>query len=95
MPTIIFSDQMNQPYGEWITECLQALSEKKVTSVGIVGICEDGDTVTGYWNTDCVGKSEMSQHIQADYIDQLVSANFSKYLAAHGIITDESEEPNL
>lgn len=92
MATIIFSDQMKQPYSEWATEALQAMAENKPISIGLVAMLEDGQTFTFYWNCNCEDKSRMSQHIQSDYIDQLVSANFSKYLAEHGIEVEESDE---
>lgn len=85
MGTFIFSDQMNQPYGEFITEVLQIMSENKIKCIGIVGILEDGKALGGYWNAECMDLGMMAQHIQADYIDHLTSANFSKYLEQNGI----------
>jgi hypothetical protein len=85
MATIIFSDQMNQPYSEWVTDGLQAIAERKPKSIGLVALCENGEVLTGYWETDTMQKTEMAQHVQADYIDQLVSVNFTKYMQENGI----------
>lgn len=93
MPTIIFSDQMQQPYSEWVTECLRVIGESSPTAIGIVALCPEGqDNVTGYWKSTCADVGQMAQEIQSDFIDRLVEANFSKYLAAHGIMVDEPEE---
>jgi hypothetical protein len=90
MPTIIFSDQMKQPYGEWLTDSLQAIAGRKPKSIAIIALCED-EALTGYWNSNCEDKATMLQHLQADYIDGLVRANFSKYLAENGIEVDDCE----
>lgn len=94
MATIIFSNQMQQPYSEWITEALQTLGERKPKAIGIVALCDE-ETVTGYWEADCMDKATMAQHIQADYIDELVSVNFKKYLAENGIEVDDCDDSDM
>lgn len=79
MPTIIFSDQMRQPYSEFISDSLIELAKRKPKTIGIVAVCDD-ETVTGYWNADCSKLADMCSHIQADFIDRICEMNFTKYM---------------
>lgn len=85
MPTVIFSDQMKQPYSEWITECLRVLAESNPKAIGIVALCPGADNVTGYYKATVSEVGQMAQEIQSDFIDRLTEANFAKHLEQHGI----------
>lgn len=91
MKTVIFSDQMEQPYGEWLTECLHELGRRNLKSVAIAAIDgENEDTITGYWHCSVYDKTLMAGAIQSDVMMKVVKANITSILESAEDEDDES-----
>lgn len=81
MATIIFSDQMQQPYGEWLTKCLGELGARNLSAVAIVAIDSDNaDTIAGYWHCSHHDKVLLAGAIQSDAMMDCVKANIGSIL---------------
>lgn len=83
MGTVIFSDQMVQPYSQWLTDCLQEFGGRKLSCVAIAAIdAENGDVVTGYYQCFANDKAILAANINADSMLDLVKANAADILEA-------------
>lgn len=83
MATIIISDQVQQPWGEWLTKCLSELGARNLSSMAILAIDSDNrDTITGYWNCEANDKVLLAGAIQADVTMDVVKANIGAILEA-------------
>ncbi len=75
MSTVIFSDQMTQPYSGWLTDSLHTLGEHKVSSIALAATLEDGQVFTGYYACYASDKAMLAHHIYTDSIMDVVKAN--------------------
>lgn len=79
MATVIISDQMVQPYSEFITETLTGFGNVGVSKIAVVGITDNGTTLTGHFAMDTTDVAVAAQHLQFDAIDMFIRANLGRY----------------
>ncbi|MBC8558885.1 hypothetical protein [Fumia xinanensis] len=75
MSTIIFSDDMTQPYSEFITDALHKFAEYKVKKIAIVGFLDNDQTYCGYYKMNTYDKVMASEHIKSDATMEIITAN--------------------
>lgn len=74
------------PYAKWLEQTLRDISELPVRSIALVGVLENGDAYTNYYNVSMTDKLILSGLINQD---AMLDA-----LAANGVIeyVDDDEE---
>jgi len=83
MPTIIISDQVQKPYGEWLTECLMEFGKRNLSALCVAAIDADtGETLTGYYDCNVQDKALLSSAIHADAMLDVMKANAGAILDA-------------
>lgn len=76
MSTIIISNDMNQPYGEMVTEALHEFGKRGINKIAMIGLSDDAsDAVIGYYNMQAFDKSAAAAHIQSDVVMKIVLSN--------------------
>ena len=69
-----------QTIEEFMAESVKVIKAENIDCLVIAGKSKEGCWVTGYYNADFGVKHEALGHIQADIVDQMVSANFERYI---------------
>lgn len=87
MKTVIISDK---PYGKWLSESLSRLDKMNIESFAIIGLTDNHETVTGYYNCDVSDKAVMATNIHADALYDTVIANADQIVKA----AEEQNEDN-
>lgn len=83
MATVIISDQVQRPWGEWLTKCLSELGSRNLSAVAIAAVDTDnGDTIAGYWHCSHNDKVLLAGMIQSDAMMDRVKANIGSILEA-------------
>lgn len=72
------------PYAKWLEQSLSDISALPIRGIAIVGITEDGDAYTNYYNTSMADKLVLAGLINQD-------AMFDS-MAANGVIDYEDDE---
>ena len=72
------------PYAQWLEQTLRDISELPVRGIALVGVLDNGDIYTDYYNVSMADKLVLSGIINQDATLDM--------LAAQGIIQCESEE---
>lgn len=80
--TIIISDQMRQPYSDFVKDALFALAEYDIRCLCVCGLAADGECVTGYWDAQAMDKAALASHIFSDAILDAMKANAREILEA-------------
>lgn len=83
------NDITKMPYAQWLERALREISEESLRGIALVGILENGDVYTNYWNTSMADKLVLAGLINQDATLDM--------LAAQGIIEyeDEDEETEM
>ena len=78
------------PYAEWLEGSIRNLSERKVRTIAIIALLEDGDpdTMTAYYLANMEDKAIMAMHIFADAMYSMVEANALRIMR----VAQEQEE---
>lgn len=77
----------DMPYAQWLEETLHDISELPVRGFALVGVLENGDAYTSYWNTTMMDKLSLAGLINQDATLDM--------MAAQGIISyEDTEEDN-
>lgn len=63
------------PYAPWLEDTIRFLTEHDVQSICIWAITQNGDTMTGYWNSDLQDKAVLASAIQSDIVLGIVEQN--------------------
>ena len=63
------------PYAPWLENAIRTLTEHDVRSACIVATVDDGETMTGYWNSDTQDKAMFASAIQSDIILEIMEQN--------------------
>lgn len=82
------SEIEKEPYAAFLEESIKAIFEARPVSMAVVAICEDGNTLTGYYNADAQDKAVFAHHIQSDVVMDIVTANINTVKEA---LEDEEE----
>ena len=77
-------DITEMPYAQWLEQTLRGISELPVRGIALVGVLDNGDIYTDYYNISMADKLVLSGVINQDATLDM--------LAAQGIINYESEE---
>lgn len=78
------NDITKMPYAQWLEQALREISETSVRGITLVGLLENGDVYTNYWNASMVDKLVLAGLINQDATLDM--------LAAQGVIEYEDEE---
>lgn len=63
------------PYAPWLENAIRTLTEHDVRSACIVATVDDGETMTGYWNSDTQDKAMFASAIQSDITLEIMEQN--------------------
>lgn len=69
---ILLSDK---EYAPWLVDSLSELNIQNVRAIALVGISENGECITGYYNCNLADKAVIAANIQADALYGTVMAN--------------------
>lgn len=72
------------PYAQWLEQTLRDISALKIRAIALVGIAENGDSYTNYYNTSMADKLVLSGLMQQDATLDMMAAN--------GIIEYQNDE---
>lgn len=81
-----------EPYAAFLEESIKTIFECRPSSMAVVAVCEDGNTLTGYYNADARDKAMFAYHIQSDMIMDIVTANVGMVKEAMENEEEEQEE---
>ncbi len=83
MATIIISDQVQQPWGEWLTKALMDMGGRNISAIALVAKdAKTEDVFTGYWHCGAHVKMTMAGILQTDATLDCVKANIGSILEA-------------
>lgn len=68
-------DITKMPYAPWLENAIRTLTEHDVHSACIVATVDDGETMTGYWNSDTQDKAMFASAIQSDITLEIMEQN--------------------
>lgn len=63
------------PYAKWLEQSLSDISALPIRGIAIVGITEDGDAYTNYYNTSMADKLVLAGFINQDAMFDSMAAN--------------------
>ena len=63
------------PYAPWLEDTIREMTEHEVQSICIGAITQNGDTMTGYWNSDLQDKAVLASAILSDIVLGIVEQN--------------------
>ncbi|PWL41390.1 MAG: hypothetical protein DBY45_10270 [Clostridiales bacterium] len=92
MSTIIFSDDMAQPYSEFITDALHKFAEYKVQKIAIVGILDDNQAYCGYYKMGVFDKMMAAEHIKSDALMEMIIANIDTIRDALNDLEEQDDD---
>lgn len=72
MQDILLSDK---EYAPWLVDSLSEFNIQNVRAIALVGISENGECITGYYNCNLADKAVIAANIQADALYGTVMAN--------------------
>lgn len=76
----------DMPYAQWLESILRDISELPVKGIAILGVLEEGETYTAYYNIPMADKLLLSGLVNQDAtLDMLAAQGFIEY-------EDEEEE---
>ena len=90
--TVVFSDKMQAPYNKFMVDTIERLSKYKVKGLAISALCENGETVTGYWHMSLQDKATVHTNIMYDCIDDMLLINKDRYLGEDDQNDDETDD---
>lgn len=74
------NDITKMPYAQWLEQALREISETSVRGIALVGLLENGDVYTNYWNASMVDKLVLAGLINQDAtLDMLAAQGFIEY----------------
>lgn len=93
MSTVIISNDMNQPYGEFVTDFLHKISEKGVQKIAMVGMADaEHDAIMGYFNMETADKAMAAMHILSAATVEMIVANIDRLRDALNDLPDTEED---
>lgn len=69
------ADITKQPYAQWLEESLRVIAEFGPACLCIAATSPDGETFTGYYNSDATDKAVFAHHIQSDVTMDIIREN--------------------
>lgn len=70
----------DMPYAKWLEETLHDISDLPIRGFALVGVLENGDAYTSYWNTPMTDKLMLAGLINQDaMLDALEASGFIEY----------------
>lgn len=69
------TDITKQPYSKWLEESLKVISEFNPVCLCIAATSPDGETFTGYYNSDATDKAVFAHNIQSDVTMDIIKNN--------------------
>lgn len=69
------TDITKHPYSKWLEESLKVISEFKPVCLCIAATSADGETFTGYYNSDATDKAVFAHNIQSDVTMDIIKNN--------------------
>lgn len=85
------TDITKLPYAEWLEESVGEIIKAQPEQIGIVAICPDGRTLTGYYNADATAMAMMAHTINADAVMDVVVNNIGMVRDALDELEEEGE----
>lgn len=76
--TVIVSDTPKD-YNSFLMEIANTLDQNPPKGMAVVSICEDGNTVCGYWNMSLKDKITAEAHLRFDVMDEFIKNNIDRY----------------
>lgn len=91
MATYIISNDMTQPYSEWVTQFLQDIAHRPVKGIAVAVTMDGGDEelLTAYYGCHMMEKAKIASNIFADAMMDVVKYNGQAIREAW---EDENEE---
>lgn len=65
----------DMPYAQWLEQTLRDISELDTRAIALVGVLENGDVYTGYYNTSMTDKLVLAGVINQDAMMDTLEAN--------------------
>lgn len=65
----------DMPYAQWLERTLRDISELDTRAIALVGVLENGDVYTGYYNTSMTDKLVLAGVINQDAMMDSLKAN--------------------
>ena len=74
MATYIISNDMTQPYSEWVTQFLQDIAHRPVKGIAVAVTMDSGDEelLTAYYHCPMMDKAKIASNIFADAMMDVV-----------------------
>jgi hypothetical protein len=72
---LTMADITKQPYAQWLEESLRVIAEFGPVCLCIAATSPDGETFTGYYNSDATDKAVFAHHIQSDVTMDIIREN--------------------